>query len=248
MALRWLSMAALLVVAWVCPPRLAVAFSLIALVTWSLLEINSSDWTQWLPGHSVRFLVAIGLVAWIIHLRTAVASAQHLARVDGLTGLPNREALIEAIEAELSRAKRFSRSFSVAVMDCDGFKQINDLRGHLTGDDVLRRIGAVLQRQTRRFDCAGRWGGDEFLIVLPEIDANDAKLFAERLRAALRHEIERDYPSLTCSLGIVTFPGAAADWQDCVRQADEAMYAAKRQGRDQTRFEVADITADRSSI
>ncbi len=243
MSIRWLSIGVLVLVAWVCPPRLAMAASLVAIIVWSWIESTTSHWAQWLPGHLVRFLVAMGLVGGVIRLRAKLASAQHFARIDSLTGLPNRQALIEAIEAELSRAKRFSRSFSIALMDCDGFKQINDLRGHLTGDEVLRRFGQVLQRQTRRFDCAGRWGGDEFLIVLPEINQDDAKLFAERLRAALRHEIERDYPSLTCSLGIVTFPSAAVDWEDCVRQADEAMYAAKRQGRDQTRFELAEATS-----
>ncbi len=243
MSIRWLSIGVLVLSAWVCTPRLAITVSLIAIVAWSWIEITAPDWTEWLPGHLVRFVVAMGLVGWVMRMRAELASAQHLARVDNLTGLPNRPALIEAIEAELSRAKRFARSFSIALMDCDGFKQINDLRGHLTGDDVLRRFGQVLQRQTRRFDCAGRWGGDEFLIVLPELDQDDAKLFAERLRAALRHEIERDYPSLTCSLGIVTFPGAAVDWEDCVRQADEAMYKAKRLGRDQTRFELAEVTS-----
>ncbi|MDB5345418.1 MAG: diguanylate cyclase [Schlesneria sp.] len=243
MSVRWLSIGVLVLAAWVCPSRVAIAVSLIVIIAWSWIEIATPDWTQWLPGHLVRFAVAMGLVGWVIRLRAKLASAQQLARVDNLTGLPNRQALIEAIEAELSRAKRFARSFSIALLDCDGFKQINDLRGHLTGDEVLRRFGQVLQRQTRRFDCAGRWGGDEFLIVLPEIDQDDAKLFAERLRAALRHEIERDYPTLTCSLGIVTFPGAAVDWEDCVRQADEAMYTAKRLGRDQTRFELAEATS-----
>lgn len=240
MVIRWASIATLAMSAWFCTPRMAIITSILAVLAWSWMEITTPDWTQWLPGHLARLIVALGLVVWISRLRRELISARQLARVDSLTGLPNRQALIEAIEAELSRAKRFTRSFSIALMDCDGFKEINDLRGHLIGDDVLRRYGQVLQRQTRRFDCAGRWGGDEFLIVLPEINQDDAKLFAERLRAALRHEIERDYPTLTCSLGVVTFPGAAANWEDCVRQADEAMYTAKRLGRDQTRFELAE--------
>jgi GGDEF domain-containing protein len=91
--------------------------------------------------------------------------------------------------------------------------------------------------------CSDRLAVSIALDAGAELDQDDAKLFAERLRAALRHEIERDYPSLTCSLGIVTFPGAAVDWEDCVRQADEAMYKAKRLGRDQTRFELAEVTS-----
>ena len=124
------------------------------------------------------------------------------------------------------------------MLDCDGFKQINDLKGHLAGDELLRRVSEALRQNTRPFDCAGRWGGDEFLIVLSEVDHDDAQMIAERLRATMRHDVERDHPSLTFSLGVVTVLNAPAEWQECLRRADEAMYTAKSLGPDQTRFEI----------
>lgn len=238
MAVRWLSIAVLVGSAWICPPRFTLISSLLAFVTWSWIEIRDSDWSEWLPGHLVRLIVAIGLVACIVRLRKQLSAAQRLARVDSLTGLPNRQALIDAIEAELSRAKRFGRPFSLAILDCDGFKQINDAMGHLVGDDVLRRIADSLRNQTRRYDCAGRWGGDEFLIVLSELDQDGAHLVAERIRAAMRHDVEREHPSLTFSMGIITIRDPDQDWECYVRRADEAMYTAKRIGRDQTCFDI----------
>lgn len=237
--MQWLLIAVLATAAWTCSARFAVTASLIVVVLWSGMATRTSSGLVGLPGHLIRLIVVMGLVAWLARLKGQLADAQRSARVDSLTGLPNRQALIEALNAELSRAKRFGRPFTLALLDCDGFKQINDLRGHLAGDEVLRRIGESLRRQTRPYDCAGRWGGDEFLIVLSEVDHHDAPLIAERLRAALRHDVERDHPSLTFSLGVVTLRSADLNWQECVRQADEAMYAAKRLGRDQTRFEVA---------
>jgi diguanylate cyclase (GGDEF)-like protein len=197
-------------------------------------------WTELLPGQLIRLVVAVWMVAWIARLRERLAQAHRLARLDSLTGLPNRQALVEALDAELSRTRRFGRPFTVALLDCDGFKGINDRGGHLAGDEVLRRIGFALRQQTRRYDCVGRLGGDEFLLVLSEVDRDDAALIAERLRAALRHFVEREYPSLTFSLGVVTFRSADLHWEECIRRADDAMYAAKRQGPDQTRFEVID--------
>ncbi len=238
MAVRWLSIAVLVGSAWICPPRFTIISSLLAFVTWSWIEVRASDWSDWLPGHLVRLIVAIGLVACIVRLRRQLSAAQRLARVDSLTGLPNRQALIEALEAELSRSKRFGRPFSLAILDCDGFKQINDAMGHLVGDDVLRRIAESLRNQTRRYDCAGRWGGDEFLIVLSELDQDGAHLVAERIRAAMRHDVEREHPSLTFSMGVITIRDPDQDWECYVRRADEAMYTAKRIGRDQTCFDI----------
>lgn len=236
MAFRWLSMLLLIVAAWIGSARFAVIAAVAVLSGWTWIEAPASRWLDWLPGHLVRFAVVLGLVVWLVGLRRQLALAERLARVDGLTGLPNRQALIEALEAELSRSRRFGRPFTLALLDCDGFKQINDERGHLIGDEVLQRVGQTLREQTRPFDCAGRWGGDEFLIVLSEVDRGDAEIVAERIRAAMRHNVERDYPRLRFSLGMVTIRNPVLSWQECVENADAAMYLAKRSGPDRTEF------------
>jgi len=237
----WLLVALLVVAGWSCSRQVALGATLISLLVWCWIEAAAAvNWTELLPGQCMRFVVALWLVAWMSRLRERLAQAYRLARLDSLTGLPNRQALVEALDAELSRTRRFDRPFTVALLDCDGFKGINDRGGHLAGDEVLRRIGLALRQHTRRYDCVGRLGGDEFLLVLSEVDRENAVLIAERLRAALRHFVEREFPVLTFSLGVVTFRTADLDWEECVQRADDAMYAAKRHGPDQTRFEVVD--------
>jgi diguanylate cyclase (GGDEF)-like protein len=237
----WLLVALFVVAGWSYPRLIALGATLGTLFVWSWIEADAAaNWAPLLPGQGVRFVVALWLVSWTSRLRQRLAQAEQLGRLDSLTGLPNRQALVEALDAELSRTRRFGRPFTVALLDCDGFKGINDRGGHLAGDEVLRRIGIALRQHTRRYDCVGRLGGDEFLLVLSEVDRESAALIVERLRAALRHFVEREYPMLTFSLGVVTFRTANFDWEECVQQADDAMYAAKRQGPDQTRFEVVD--------
>lgn len=243
----WLFAALLLLAGWTCSRMAAFSATLISLLAWGWIETSGAVvWSEALSGQLVRLAVALWLVAWMSRLRERLTSAHRLARLDSLTGLPNRQALVEALDAELSRTRRFGRPFTVALLDCDGFKGINDRGGHLAGDEVLRRIGLALRQHTRRYDCVGRLGGDEFLLVLSDVDGENAILIAERLRAALRHFVEREYPALTFSLGVVTFRTADLDWDECVQQADDAMYAAKRRGPDQTRFEVVDAPTART--
>ncbi len=243
----WLMIALLVVLGWSCSRAVALESTVVALLVWSLIEASrAEDWSQLVFGQAMRLLVALWLVVWMDRLRERLAESHRFARLDPLTGLSNRQALTEALEAELSRTRRFGRPFTLALFDCDGFKGINDRGGHRAGDVALRQIGVALRQHTRPYDCVGRLGGDEFLLVLSEVDHEDAALIAERLRAALRHFVERSHPALTFSLGVVTFQTGDLDGEDCIQHADEAMYAAKRQGPDQTRFEVIHAPAART--
>jgi len=241
LAANWLLVLLLVLLSWTCRRPMVIGLTLIVLLIWSGLEaVQGASWIEPLAGQTVRLFVAVWLVAWLQRVRARLEKAHRQARLDSLTGLPNRQALVDALDAELSRTRRFGRPFTVALLDCDGFKGINDRGGHLAGDEVLRRIGHALRQHTRRYDCVGRLGGDEFLLVLSEVDRDGAVLVSERLRAALRHFVEREYATLTFSLGVVTFYTADLDWQGCVQRADEAMYSAKRAGPDQTRFAVVE--------
>ena len=243
----WLMITLLVVSGWSCPRAVALRSTVITLLVWSGIEgFRAENWSPLVFGQAMRLLIALWLVVWMGRLRERLAESHRFARLDPLTGLSNRQALIEALEAELSRTRRFGRPFTLALFDCDGFKGINDRGGHRAGDVALRQIGVALRQHTRPYDCVGRLGGDEFLMVLSEVGREDAALIAERLRAALRHFVERDHPSLTFSLGVATFLTGDLDGEDCIQHADEAMYAAKRQGPDQTRFEVIHAPAVRT--
>ena len=162
---------------------------------------------------------------------------QALATTDPLTGLANHRALVAALEHELARAYRYRHECSILFFDIDHFKALNDSYGHAVGDSVLRDFASLLQQQIREIDVPGRWGGEEFLVILPETGEQEARFISERARAAVAaHAFTMGGGmSLTCSIGIATFPGDARERDGLVICADQAMYAAKKLGRNQVR-------------
>lgn len=158
---------------------------------------------------------------------------------DPLTGLWNRGAILNLLRQEMDRARREHSPLSVALADLDLFKQINDTYGHLTGDEVLRQITAALQQNMRAYDAIGRYGGEEFLIVLPGCDEAAARQTCERLRACVEQLPISIEPvpgrtktiRVTLSLGLASAPGERlADSDTLIRQADGALYQAKKAG------------------
>jgi diguanylate cyclase (GGDEF)-like protein/PAS domain S-box-containing protein len=153
-----------------------------------------------------------------------IAEVQSLASSDALTGLPNRRAIDEVLPREMARALRASSPLCLAIVDIDHFKSYNDTYGHLAGDAVLRECAAAWDAQLRGEDTIVRFGGEEFLVILPDCDAGDASEIVERLRAATPDE-------QTCSAGLAKWrPGESVD--DLVGRADKALYEAKESGRD----------------
>jgi diguanylate cyclase (GGDEF)-like protein len=171
---------------------------------------------------------------------------QRQATTDELTGLVNRRRFLEALETELERAKFFETPLSLVLADLDDFKRVNDAHGHLAGDDALRTFGELLEAHLRKVDVAGRLGGEEFAVLLPETDLEEATLVADRMRGALSEAPLRLSVgvriSLTASFGIAELaPGQSA--QQLVSRADAALYSAKAAGKN--RVSIADPTAER---
>jgi diguanylate cyclase (GGDEF)-like protein len=155
------------------------------------------------------------------------------ALVDGLTGLANRRACSDALQAEASRAERFGTPLSVVLADLDGFKDVNDVHGHGVGDEVLRTFAAVLRETLRESDIAGRWGGEEFLLLLPGADEAGAAQLAERVRVALSSRRIAGAPGLRVSASFgVAEHAAEFSAEQLVGSADGALYRAKRAGKD----------------
>jgi diguanylate cyclase (GGDEF)-like protein len=162
------------------------------------------------------------------------------ALVDGLTGVSNRRHCEEALTSEIARADRLGTTLTLVLADLDDFKAINDEHGHATGDDVLREFAAVLRATLRDSDLAGRWGGEEFLLLLPGADAVGGAQLADRVRSSLA---ERSFlgndgavVSVTCSFGVAQHQ-AGGDERDLFAAADRALYRAKREGKN--RVELA---------
>ncbi|HKU56598.1 MAG TPA: diguanylate cyclase [Gaiellaceae bacterium] len=155
------------------------------------------------------------------------------ALVDGLTGLANRRAAADALHAETARAQRLQTPLAVVLADLDGFKDVNDEYGHAVGDEVLRTFADVLRRTLRESDVAGRWGGEEFLLLLPGAGEEGAVQLAERIRLTLADRSIPGAPglSVTASFGVAEYAGES-NGDDLVVAADGALYRAKRAGKD----------------
>ena len=178
--------------------------------------------------------------AMSLRTRMLLAEVDRLARHDGLTGLYNRHEFDEALEREFSRAQRTDVPLSLVLIDVDHFKEVNDTRGHQTGDEVLREIGAALGQLARREDVAARYGGEEFVVLLPGIDGDGAVAFAERVRVGLHQRVRA--ARVTVSAGVASHPDNALSVDDLVGRADAALYEAKRRGRDRVECSAARVT------
>jgi diguanylate cyclase (GGDEF)-like protein len=165
-------------------------------------------------------------------LREANHELEHLAMSDSLTGLSNRRHFFEYAGAEVVRARRYRHPLSVQMLDLDHFKIVNDRFGHLAGDEVLRAIANILRDNLRGNDLAGRFGGEEFAILLPETDIDAAVCHAERLcQAIASHCFGAELPHITVSIGVSTLKFDETTIEPVLLRADNALYRAKMSGR-----------------
>jgi diguanylate cyclase (GGDEF)-like protein len=159
------------------------------------------------------------------------------ASVDPVTGLPNRRALDDRLAEEVERALRYKQPLSLCFIDLDHFKSVNDGHGHAAGDAALAQVGSILRRTARGIDFVGRFGGEEFVVLVPGTWSEDAATLGERLRRAVAEStfnLEGNQPvRLTISIGIAGLPEHALDAQTLNEHADKALYVAKRSGRNQ---------------
>ena len=164
-----------------------------------------------------------------------LAVAEFRAATDSLTGLPNRRAITDASRRMLAQAARTSRPLAVLSLDLDHFKQINDQFGHAVGDEVLAAVGAALRSTLRASDFAGRNGGEEFVVLLPDVGVEGALGVAAKLHTALGEiAVAAIGRRITASIGLAVFPDHAVDVAGLERSADRALYTAKNNGRDRT--------------
>ena len=170
-------------------------------------------------------------------LALALDNEKSLSRSDHLTGLANRRAFEELFEMECKRSRRYNRPITVACMDLDNFKSVNDRQGHQTGDEVLVAVAATLRSCLRATDCVARMGGDEFAILLPETNEDNAGIIMKKLHALLQTLLTRTNWPIGFSFGVVTFPAPLDSLEAMLERADKLMYEAKHGGKGAMLFE-----------
>ena len=195
-----------------------------------VLNIESRGENAFTPQDVLILNTLADLLATALHNAFVFQKLQQQSITDGLTGIKTRRFFWEALSAEWKRASRSGRPFSVVLIDLDKFKEVNDTMGHFEGDLVLARVGRLLEQKSRQSNVVARYGGDEFIVLMPETGAEQAQVLAERLRQWLATDPMLSEHRITGSFGVGSFPMHGFSIEDIIRVADAGMYVSKRSG------------------
>jgi diguanylate cyclase (GGDEF)-like protein len=225
---------------WFVGIRTGLLISFMCAATWLSIDfIKAGEHSHIFVPYWNSFM-RLGFFVVIALLQNALKTEQLQARVDPLTEVANRRHFFEVAHAELERCRRYNRHFTVAYLDLDNFKTVNDTLGHKTGDALLKAVSATIKNNTRSTDTVARLGGDEFALILPETEAEAARFFFDKLNGQLLDVMkERKWP-VTFSIGIATFMTPPNSTDDMISQVDALMYSAKKGGKNLIVQEVSD--------
>jgi diguanylate cyclase (GGDEF)-like protein len=225
---------------WYGDRRLGIGIALLSCVAWYIADmVAGAEYSYpvipvWNAIVRLGFFLTISML--LSALRTRLLAEQQLARTDALTGLYSRRAFEDRLRHDLALAQRRKSVLSLAYVDLDGFKAVNDVRGHAEGDQLLRAVGRTLRDSVREVDTAARVGGDEFALVLPDTDRRGAEQVIAKLSAGLQDALKA-WP-VTCSIGVTTFMDPTISPESAVAAADTLMYEVKRGGKNAVAYRV----------
>jgi diguanylate cyclase (GGDEF)-like protein len=217
------------------------AIAVASAVAWWAAGVATRSYAPPTSVQVLNFGLQLAVFAWMAALlavlRDRVTREAALARTDVLTGLFNRRGFLEGGAREIARSARTGRPLTLALIDVDGFKEVNDLRGHEAGDDLLVLLASALRGATRAVDVCARLGGDEFAVLLPETEATSVDAVLDRVRLVLAEAAVENESPVTVSLGAATFSRPPASVDEMMRVADRMLYEVKAAGRNDVRHE-----------
>ena len=234
-------------VAWLCGRRDGLLTAALATVLWTMVDVTGrpirSEPALIVWNAAVEMVFFSGVAILVSFMARQADNLRSLAREDGLTGVANRRAFFGALTSAVDLAMRREGPWTIAYVDVDDFKQINDRLGHNTGDDVLRAVARTLRAATRRIDVVARLGGDEFGILMPDTDPAQAEVAIGKLQSLLDAAMAEGGWPVTLSIGVTTFLTAPPSADAALAIADSRMYEVKREAKAAARYSIYDQRA-----
>lgn len=223
-------------VVWFVGERAGIGISCVSALAWHIA--NNAAFANplilyWNSATRLGFFIVVAFL--LSRLKNALERESALSRTDFLTGAFNSRAFSEVGMAEILRARRHGRPFTVVYIDLDNFKTVNDTLGHSVGDTLLRQVVDTLKRNVRATDLVARLGGDEFAVLLPETNGDSAKALVSKLREYLLSEMQKDGWPVTFSVGVLTYVSPPGNVDEMIRVADVLMYEVKKNGKNAIR-------------
>ena len=231
----------IVLVVWFAGRWLGCALAVGSAVAWFIADdVSGQTYSNAWIGYWNAF-VRLGffvVVALLLPALKALEREKHLARIDYLTGAANRRLFSESMQREIERSRRYKRPFTIALLDVDDFKLVNDRLGHATGDQVLRAVVTAVKNSLRQSDIVARLGGDEFAFLLPETSEAAAQIAIAKVRTALSDDMRRNGWHVTFSIGAVTCVETQQTSDELLQRVDTLMYAVKNRGKNALEYEV----------
>lgn len=228
-------------VAWFVGRGPGILLSILSAMAWLATDLMLGFDLEDAPIHFWNSTAGLGYFLVVTYALTALKRAwdreKELARMDGLTGIANRGYFYELAHAEAYRSHRYGHPISLAYLDLDNFKRINDDFGHVAGDELLRLIAATMRSNLRFSDIVARLGGDEFAILLPETGHEQAKTVMNALQKRMLDSLQTNGWSVTFSMGVITCQNLPCTVDEMIKMADILMYSAKDSGKNMIKFD-----------
>lgn len=230
------------VAVWFVGKKAGVTVAVLSGAVWTAIALATSHQYShpaipyWNIVSKFAFLMVFAQI--LAALKNVLEHERELARTDHLTGVANRRYFFEVSDMEIKRARRHERPFSIAYMDIDEFKPINDRYGHSAGDSLLQTISMTLKSNVRDIDVVARLGGDEFAVLMPETDGESAHLVVERIQESLMDVVRKNRWPITFSIGVATWTVPPQTVDEMIKHADMLMYSVKSSGKNRVRHEI----------
>lgn len=232
----------ILMMAWFKQTREAMIICVLSASVWLLADTLSghSYSLGWIPfwNAGMRLMVFLFVAFLTSRARKDYELEKKMSRTDLLTGLNNTRSFMEQAEVEKSRATRFKQAFTIAYIDVDNFKQLNDIFGHAKGDALLQELGKSIRENIRAYDVAARIGGDEFVILFPGTDAKQAHEVTTKIKTKVGEVLQKYLNALSLSIGVVTVIQSKCSINELIKMADDLMYSVKKEEKNNISYQT----------